>query len=135
MSHANQRLIHHLRIVACKAPGYRDPSGAGAPWHCGYNWAGHSADVGTLPTALPCAEPNDYSLYFNAGYDARDKGVLLPASAGVQVGAEAGYRTLVMTSHYPDHHNLTNGWTGRSGVLVKLSRHAVKKAGFLMVYT
>ena len=114
-------LHHHINLIKCKKPAYRPKTkGDSIAWDCGPMNRGTREE--TLPLAVECPEARDGLdyIFLWQGAPAGQDGARFPPGVGQEVGGDTGYNTIVMVTHYPNLENLTNGWTGETGIRMKL---------------
>lgn len=117
---------HHLNIIACPTPGVTGVS----VWDCGAT--GESNPLPGYKRGKYCAEgETEFPVFANSAYNNYSMGLTLPPGTGIKLN---GYHSLVLVAHYPNHTQLHDGFTGVSGVQIKLQEdndNSLAKVGIL----
>lgn len=105
----------HILVNRCREPGIVGPD----PWICGIRAHENEALPSYVQAGL-CSDDVVSNVYASLS-DREDMQVFkFPPGTGVMMGGDTGYKYFVISTHYPDVSNLTDGWTQPSEVKIRI---------------
>ena len=115
----SEGVYQHMTIVKCKQPGVMKESGGTGVWECGARLDGNRQKG--MQQAAECEDVSTEEIvYYYQGGREELQGLKFPAGVGSLVGGSTDWDYLVLITHYPSLENLTSGYTGESGVKMRL---------------